>query len=429
MGDRDLIISQIRQRLEILYQMVEELENQPSPGPGPGTSDYDDLSNKPSINNVELKGNKTAAQLGLATSSSVSSITSRFEDLITPDNISIEDNGQLPSSIDSRLALHQPIMLNHVIYYCEDESGVGYTYVALDTSGAYPKFSYAQIFKDNKRVHFYDFATDTVPASDSDNFITSGGVYSAIQDLATVARTGSYTDLSNKPTLGAAAAKGVDSSPTPSSTNLVESGGVSAALNGKQNSLTTAQLNAVSSGITSAKVSQYDTDSAATAELVDNGAKNLLDPLDACGYNGQSASFPITISGITFTLNANGTITTSGSSTSTRNLRIPITLPAGTYHFGGSPSGGGSSSYRIDLREPGSDTFITTTVDTGQGITYTFETTTSLDVCLRIGANYSTPATFSPIVCTKVQWDVSQKFVPYCPSMAELYAMIRALQT
>jgi hypothetical protein len=36
-------------------------------GGGGGTSDYDDLSNKPSINNVTLSGNKTAAQLGLGT--------------------------------------------------------------------------------------------------------------------------------------------------------------------------------------------------------------------------------------------------------------------------------------------------------------------------------------------------------------------------
>lgn len=203
MGDRDLIISQIRQRLEILYQMVEELEREPGPTPpGPGgTTDYNDLTNKPQIEGTTLSGNKTAAQLGLATSSSVSSITSRFEDLITPDNIEVEDDGQLPSTIDSRLALHQPIMLNHAIYYCYDESGVDYTYVALDTSGAYPKLSYAQIFKDNKRVHFYNYATDTVPASNSDNFITSGGVYSAIQGLATVARTGSYTDLLNTPTI------------------------------------------------------------------------------------------------------------------------------------------------------------------------------------------------------------------------------------
>ena len=38
-----------------------------SGGGGGGTSDYNDLSNKPSINSVELSGNKTAAQLGLGT--------------------------------------------------------------------------------------------------------------------------------------------------------------------------------------------------------------------------------------------------------------------------------------------------------------------------------------------------------------------------
>jgi hypothetical protein len=39
----------------------------PSGGGGDGTSDYTDLSNKPSINGVTLTGNKTAAQLGLGT--------------------------------------------------------------------------------------------------------------------------------------------------------------------------------------------------------------------------------------------------------------------------------------------------------------------------------------------------------------------------
>ena len=62
----------------------------------------------------------------------------------------------------------------------------------------------------------------------------------------------------HKPTLGTAAAKGVDSAPATLSTNLVESGGVYTALAGKQDTLTTAKQAAVDSGITSAKVSQYD---------------------------------------------------------------------------------------------------------------------------------------------------------------------------
>jgi len=40
-------------------------------GGGGGTSDYTDLTNKPSINSVELSGNKTAAQLSLATAAEV----------------------------------------------------------------------------------------------------------------------------------------------------------------------------------------------------------------------------------------------------------------------------------------------------------------------------------------------------------------------
>ena len=33
------------------------------------------------------------------------------------------------------------------------------------------------------------------------------------------------------------------------------------------------------------------------------------------------------------------------------------------------------------------------------------------------------------MICTKAAWDVSQKFVPYAPTNAELYAMIQALQS
>lgn len=77
-------------------------------------------------------------------------------------------------------------------------------------------------------------------------------------DLGLSTFSGSYTDLTDKPTLGTAAAKGVDSAPTTSSANLVESGGVASALAGKQATLTTAQQAAVDSGITAAKVSTYD---------------------------------------------------------------------------------------------------------------------------------------------------------------------------
>lgn len=43
-------------------------------GGGGGSSDYDDLSNKPSIEGVTLSGNKTAAQLGLAKASDIPTV-------------------------------------------------------------------------------------------------------------------------------------------------------------------------------------------------------------------------------------------------------------------------------------------------------------------------------------------------------------------
>ena len=41
----------------------------PSGGGGGGTSDYNELTNKPSINGVILAGNKTAADLGITAAS------------------------------------------------------------------------------------------------------------------------------------------------------------------------------------------------------------------------------------------------------------------------------------------------------------------------------------------------------------------------
>lgn len=61
----EIIISQIRQRLEILYQMVDELERSGGGGGEPGTTNYNDLTNKPSVNGHILIGSKTSSDLDL----------------------------------------------------------------------------------------------------------------------------------------------------------------------------------------------------------------------------------------------------------------------------------------------------------------------------------------------------------------------------
>lgn len=69
MTDFNLALSQVRQRLEILYQIVDQLEQQG--GGSGGTDDYTQLNNKPKINNVTLTGNKTSSDLGLASAAAL----------------------------------------------------------------------------------------------------------------------------------------------------------------------------------------------------------------------------------------------------------------------------------------------------------------------------------------------------------------------
>jgi len=58
-------LGMIKQRLEILYQMVDELERSGGGGGEPGTTNYNDLTNKPSVNGHILIGSKTSSDLDL----------------------------------------------------------------------------------------------------------------------------------------------------------------------------------------------------------------------------------------------------------------------------------------------------------------------------------------------------------------------------
>ena len=120
---------------------------------GSGTSNYNDLANKPSINSVELVGNKTANQLGLVSDTDLATVatTGNYNDL-----------------------LHKP------------------TIPAAQVNSDWNAISgVARIL--NK---------PTIPTKTSDLTNDSGFVESS--DLATVATTGDYDDLTNKPTIPAA---------------------------------------------------------------------------------------------------------------------------------------------------------------------------------------------------------------------------------
>lgn len=166
---------------------------------------------------------------------------------------------------------------------------------------------------------------------------------------------------------------------------------------------------------------------AALVELVDGGAKNKLEM--------TQTQTTLERYGVTATFDKSaGTVKLTGSHVSTDSSAIfefyagnasdTRVLPSGSYHLSGAPSGGSTSTYRAAL------TSISSAVDTGSGADFTLDSPmyAAYRIIVSGNVNFGTNGmVFRPMICSKAAWDISQTFVPYCPSMAELYAMIQAL--
>lgn len=151
--------------------------------------------------------------------------------------------------------------------------------------------------------------------------VATSGAYSDLSGtptLATVATSGSYNDLSNKPTLGTAAAKDSTNAVTSDSTDLVESGAV----------------------YTEIQTLESDVDRNIEVATGILGAKNLL----------PNTATTQTVNGITFTVNSDGSVTASGTATDTAYIDLYISassISAFNAILSGCPSGGGANSYEL----------------------------------------------------------------------------------
>ena len=171
-------------------------------------------------------------------------------------------------------------------------------------------------------------------------------------------------------------------------------------------------------------------DRAALAELIDGGGKNRLpitsvDSLKQLNTYGTWENNVYThSSGVVFTVNDDMSITANGTASGANavfiiSMRGGFSIEAGNWILSGCPSGGSTSTYNI--------TIAGTTSDTGT----TGRFTSCSKVLVRIYVISGTTAdnlTFRPMVCSKAAWDISQRYQPYRPSYAELYAMVQELQ-
>lgn len=194
---------------------------------------------------------------------------------------------------------------------------------------------------------------------------------SAVQpdDLASVATSGRYADLLGKPI--------VDESPTEDSENLVSSGGVASSIKVISN---------------------------AVAEQIDTGAKNRL------------------------------TINSGSSTPPTRWINIPVNIEAGKYrvYFGtlASDDTDAEKCQACFLNSDNQQVSNWLSFSRGSGVSAA-ATLTGAATSFRLYPSDSyahsegVTVTFTDgMVCAESDWAISQKYVPYCPTMAELYQMI-----
>lgn len=185
-------------------------------------------------------------------------------------------------------------------------------------------------------------------------------------------------------------------------TNVYTKSETDALLDDKQNELTTAQLDAVNSGITAAKLTA---DEAALAELVDSGAKNIVHTQDITRQGKGYIATP----------NGDGTYTITGSRTDAGSVWLEIadvSAEAGSYMLSGGVIG------------------IPVAISAGGSVVYAGITAQEINaeisnkLYIHIMAEFNQSNinyVIKPMICTAVDWAISQKFVPYAPTNRELY--------
>lgn len=147
-------------------------------------------------------------------------------------------------------------------------------------------------------------------------------------------------------------------------------------------------------------------DRASLVELVDSGAKNILDL--------TKATEVVKADELSYTLATDGTLTvtwTADLSSSGKTINFKgFPYKAGIYILSGAQLDGSSSAVRAEVRE-GSTSVV---MDYGQPPTPFELPSNGYNYVIRVQAPAGS-VTFKPMICTKADWDISQAYQPYLP--------------
>lgn len=194
MTDFNLVLSQVRQRLEILYQIVDELEQQG--GGGGGTSDYTQLDNLPKLNSKTITGSHDGAYYGLADAAALDDKADKSTTYTKTQVDGLLDDKADKSTTYTKTEVDTALSgkANAATTYTKTEtdaeiaSEIVGAINDLDVSAVGGSTKYlTTISEANGLIDATAASPDIVPTTGSDKLITSGGVKTYV-DAETTAR-------------------------------------------------------------------------------------------------------------------------------------------------------------------------------------------------------------------------------------------------
>ena len=170
-------------------------------------------------------------------------------------------------------------------------------------------------------------------------------------------------------------------------------------------------------------------DRAELAKIIDGGAKNLLSftkaSLRADNTAGTWNDNTYTRNGMDITLNDDMTFTISGEATGMFDFILKQSNLEGLQGYvlsGGNPN----SSTVSMLFQMKVNPWTNLANDFGTGvIIQTYDDTKQVAASIHFSAGATADnLIIKPMICAKSAWVLSTKYVPYCPTLAEIYAML-----
>lgn len=202
----------------------------------------------------------------------------------------------------------------------------------------------------------------------------------------------------------------MDITPTSGSSNPITSGGV-----------------ASSQALQDEIISQH---SAVLIKSVNEGSKNKISFSTVMASSSNYGTSVLTY-GVRYTINSDGSVTVNRESTSSSSSYVYLALDSGAaitiddfctgeYVLSGCPSGGSANTYRMYAAKSTYSAY-----DVGSGVLLPSTSITGIVLLISIYSSYNPQdLVFRPMICKQEDWEISHSFVPYCPTLYEIYQMI-----